>query len=156
MSVYRKVFVFKRTINQLNILLGSNLSFNRSLSISHLENDGKYSVDWPPLFHCFFLVFNLTCCKIVALKENTLSHFLKIITVSRPSTLLRVFHMGYHNFPPGEELGWSPFTCKILNFLLLWHVTLPSNQKLSPLPLSFISHLVHPLITDNIIKKKYL
>ena len=57
---------------------------------------------------------NLTCCKFVALKENTPTLF-NIITVIRPSTLLRVFFIGGSGF---ETKGGT-----ILNLTLLLDVT---------------------------------
>ena len=54
---------------------------------------------------CFlFSISNLTCCKFVALKENTLTLF-KIITVTRPSTFLRVLFIGDQDLQLKEGLG---------------------------------------------------
>ena len=50
-------FLFKPISNQLNILVGCNLSFSRSLNAFYLELDKSSSVDLmpsknlPPLFH---------------------------------------------------------------------------------------------------------
>ena len=52
-----------------------------------------------------FLIFNLTCCKFVALKEIISITLFKIITVSKPSTLLRVFLMG-RSWCPTKERNW--------------------------------------------------
>ena len=50
-------------------------------------------MDWTPSKNLplFFNILHLTCCKFVALKENTPTNFFKIITVSRPNTILQVF-----------------------------------------------------------------
>ena len=40
MCIYRKAFVFKPISNQLNILVGYNLSFIKFLSTSYFEMDG--------------------------------------------------------------------------------------------------------------------
>ena len=40
MCIYRKVFVFNPISNQLNVLVGYNLSFNKSLNTSYFEIDG--------------------------------------------------------------------------------------------------------------------
>ena len=40
MCVYRKVFVFKSISNQLNIHVGYNLSFTKSLNTSSFEMTG--------------------------------------------------------------------------------------------------------------------
>ena len=40
MCIYRKVFVFKPITNQLNILVGCNLSFTKSLNSSYFEMGG--------------------------------------------------------------------------------------------------------------------
>ena len=38
MCIYRKEFAFKPVINQLNILVGWNLSFTESLNTSYFDN----------------------------------------------------------------------------------------------------------------------
>ena len=38
--IYRKAFVFTPTSNQLNVLVGCNLSFTKSLNTSYFEMDG--------------------------------------------------------------------------------------------------------------------
>ena len=40
MCIYRKAFVFKPISNQLNILVGYNLSFTKFLNTSYFEMDG--------------------------------------------------------------------------------------------------------------------
>ena len=40
LSNYREEFVFKSISNQLNVFLGSTLSFTRSLNASYPEMDG--------------------------------------------------------------------------------------------------------------------
>ena len=40
MCICRKTFVFKPISDQLNVLLGYNLSFCKSLNISYFEMDG--------------------------------------------------------------------------------------------------------------------
>ena len=40
MFIYIKVFVCKPIINQLNVLVGCNLSFTKSLNIFYFEIDG--------------------------------------------------------------------------------------------------------------------
>ena len=40
MCIYRKVFVFKPITNQLNILVGCNLSFTKFLNSSYFEMGG--------------------------------------------------------------------------------------------------------------------
>ena len=37
---YREEFVLKQISSQLNILVGNNLSFTRSLNVSYLQMDG--------------------------------------------------------------------------------------------------------------------
>ena len=40
MCIYIEAFVFKPISTQLNILVGCNLSFTKSLNTSYLERDG--------------------------------------------------------------------------------------------------------------------
>ena len=40
MCIYRKALVFKPISNQLNILVGCNLSFTKPLNTSYFEMDG--------------------------------------------------------------------------------------------------------------------
>ena len=40
MCIYRKAFVFKHISNQLNILVGCDLSFTKSLNTSYFEMAG--------------------------------------------------------------------------------------------------------------------
>ena len=115
LCIYRKAFVFKPISTQLKVYVECNLSFVWSLNTSYLEMDGQSSVDWtpsktlPPLFPSLTLHgLNLLLWK----KILTLILF-KIITVSRPSTPLRVFLTGVP---------------KILNPSLLLDVT--HHQKL--------------------------
>ena len=79
---------------------------------------------------------NLTCCKFVALEEITVT-FPKVITVIRPSTLLKVFFMGNQDLQQKEGLG------RALN--------LPGKNWV--LPLSFMPHPIPPLIADQILEK---
>ena len=81
--------------------------------------------------HLLF-IFNLTRCKFVALKVNTLT-LLKIIAVNRPSTLLSVFLMRKSGCPANGEnwVGWGRgefFPCKSISLkfplLLYAHVML--------------------------------
>ena len=61
-----------------------------------------------------FFIFNFTCCKFFAFKEN---HY----SISRPTTL-RVFLMGRSGYPTKRGNwggGGSPCKSKSLNFLLL-------------------------------------
>ena len=88
-----------------------------------------------------FSIFKLTCCKCVALKKTLPLILFKIITVSRPSSYLRLFQ--------GETGGGTILMPKILNFLLLLDVN--PSKKLS-LPLFFMSHQVPPLIVDHILE----
>ena len=48
MCIYRKAFVFKHISNQLNILVGCDLSFTKSLNTSYFEMAGWSYVDWTP------------------------------------------------------------------------------------------------------------
>lgn len=95
----------------------------------------------------------LTCCKFVALEDNTLILF-KIITVLRPSSLLRVFFMGDQDLKLEGRLRSSlrndaqsfepqpPFGCH-------------SPLKNWVLPYSFMAHPIPPLIADLILEKKW-
>ena len=82
-----------------------------------------------------FLIFKLTCYKFVALKENTLTLF-KISTVSRPSTLLRVFDMGRLVCPAkgecGSHCGGLPANPKVSTFSFSWISRWPKIK--SPCP----------------------
>ena len=71
----------------------------------------------------------------------------KITTLSRPSSLLRVFLVGRLKcLTKGSEMGGSPCNRKSLNFPLLLNIT--PTKELSP-PVS-------PLITDHILEKSYI
>ena len=66
MCNYRKASLFKPISNQLNFLVICNLGITRSLNVSYLLNRQR-------ICH-LFSIFNFTCCKCVALKENNLTH----------------------------------------------------------------------------------
>ena len=88
----------------------------------------------------------LTLAVILLLSNKILSlNLFKIITVSRPSTHLRVFLMRALGCPTKEE-NWSGSPCKPKNSLLLLDIT--PTKNLSP--------PVLPLITDHILEKRYL
>ena len=73
-------FVIKPISKQLNILVGCNLSFTKALNTSYLEwMDNLTKIKHHQRFCYLFSIFNLTCCKFVALKENNLSLFSKLL-----------------------------------------------------------------------------
>lgn len=110
MCIYIKAFVFKPMSNQLNSLLGYNLSFTSSLNTFFLEMDG-YFIDWTPRkISPSLSIVNLACCKFIALRENTLSH-------SSGCSLWED-----QDFSLRERLRGSPVMPKILNFPLLLDV----------------------------------
>ena len=127
MCICSKAFVFKSISSQLDILVGCNLSFTKSLSTAYIEMNGLCCVDWtpskilPPLFH--------------------LTRF-KIITVVRPSRLLRVFFMGGSEFAAkGGNGEGCPHSCpKFWTSHFSWMSL--STRKLSPPP--FIHALTCP------------
>ena len=98
-----------------------------------------------------FLIYNLTFCKSVTLKENTLLTLFKISKVKRPSTFIRIFVMGRSACPNkgGNRGGVGesslPANPKISNFPLLLNIIF--NQKWSSHPVLF-------LITDHILERK--
>ena len=57
MFIYSKSFLVKHISKQLNIFVGYNLTFTKSLNTSYLEMEGESYVDWtpskilPPIFH---------------------------------------------------------------------------------------------------------
>ena len=85
--------------------------------------------------HLFF-IFNLTCCKFVALKENTLTHFFQ-----------NQFSLwGDQDVTLRESIWAPPSKTKSLNFPLLLGIT-PTKTLGFPVP---------PLITDHILEIKKL
>ena len=102
----RKAFVFEYFSNQLNIFVGCNLSFTKSLNTSYIEwMDNLMQIEYHQKICHLFPISNLTHCKCVALKEKLFLILFKIIVVIRPSTFLRVFFMGDQNLQLSERLG---------------------------------------------------
>ena len=96
-----------------------------------------------------FSFLTLHAVNISLLKKILSLTLLKIITVSRPTTLIRVFLMRRSSCSTkGGNWGGGRSSCKqkSLNFSLLLDIT-PTKKLGSPVPL---------LITDHILGKKYL
>ena len=95
----------------------------------------------------------LTCCKFVALEDNTLILF-KIITVIRPSTPLRVFFMGDQDLKLEERLRSSlPNHAQSFEPQLSFGCHFPLKNWV--LLYSFMAHPIPSLIADLILEKKW-
>lgn len=89
-------------------------------------------IEYHQKFFHLFLIFNLKCCKFIALKENAVPKILiKVITLSQPSTLLRVFHMRRSGYP---SKGGTQVATPTSSFFCC--VSPPFHQKTAPNHLS--------------------
>ena len=109
------------------------LTWNGLIIFSRLNAISK---DLPPLFYLYFyLAVNIFIWK----KILSLTLF-KITTVSRSSTLLRVFLMGRPECPTKKKnWGKSPCKSKSLNFPLLLNIT-PTKKLAPPVPWSQVTY----------------
>ena len=100
----------------LNVYLQKSIYLH--LYLCRLNTIKDFASSFPPLICCF--------------KENTLSLTLfKIITVTRPNTLVRVFFMMDEDLQLKEGLGSA--------------LILPTNKVGTPLPFSFMPYPICPL-----------
>ena len=128
-------------LNQLEanliLLQVAQQSFTRSLNASYLEMDGQSSVDWMQSkeFASFFSPLTLHAVNLLLSKKILPLTLLKIMTVSRPSTILRVFLMGKLGCPT-KEGNWGVFL-KVQKFKFSPSVGYHPYQKTeSPCPSS--------------------
>ena len=89
-------------------------------------------------FPIFFLSLTLHVANLLFWTKMFSHTLFKIITVSRPSTLLRMFLMGSQDFPLQGGLGGSELKPKIFNLPLLLNVS-SYQTKLSPPIFIYIS-----------------
>ena len=111
--------------------MGCNLSFTRCLNASYLEMDGQLSVDWISSKNMQPIFKSLTIHAVNLLPWKKIPSFtlFKILTVTRPSTLLRILLMGRSECPTkrGELGGGLSVSPEISTFPFYWISPPPKN-----------------------------
>ena len=146
MCNYRKASLFKPISNQLNFLVICNLGITRSLNVSYLLNRQR-------ICH-LFSIFNFTCCKCVALKENNLTHSCQsYYSKHTKHTPQGCPYRRDQGFPLREERwqswGGGGIGAAVVSAL---HPKILNLSYLSYLAIKKISPPISPLIIDQILE----